>query len=248
MKIAILSDIHSNLEALQACLAHAHLQGAEKYVFLGDLLGYGADPNACLDIISTKVSEGAVAVLGNHDEAVLSGKTEDLVFVARDAVYWTRKQLQQSGWDFLQNLPMVAHGDKSFYVHASAAFPERWPYVNCTFAAAECMAASGQPLTFVGHVHDQVLYYTARGGVVNTFIPVPGVAIPLLLRDRQWLAIAGSVGQPRDGNPAAAYLLHDQQRETLTFYRVPYDHWSAARKIRAAGLPERLALQLEAGS
>jgi diadenosine tetraphosphatase ApaH/serine/threonine PP2A family protein phosphatase len=247
MKIAVLSDIHSNLEALLACLAHARLQGAERFVFLGDLLGYGADPNACLDIISTEVSAGAIAVLGNHDEAVLGGLCENLAYVARDAIYWTRKQLQQHERDFLQSLPLVAQDAKSFYVHASAASPEQWPYIASASAAAECMAASGQPLTFVGHMHHQVLYYTAGGGVVHTFNPVPGVAIPLVLRYRQWLAIAGSVGQPRDGNPAAAYLLHDRQRETLTFFRVPYDHWSAARKVRDAGLPERLAHQLETG-
>ena len=108
------------------------------------------------------------------------------------------------------------------------------------------MDASGQALTFIGHVHRQALYYLTGNGAAHIFAPVPGAAIPLTM-SRQWLAIAGSVGQPRDGNPAAAYLLHDRQRETLTFYRVPYDYWSAARKIRAAGLPERLALRLETG-
>lgn len=247
MKIAVLSDIHSNLEALQACLAHARWQGAEQYVFLGDLLGYGADPQACLDIITTRVNAGALAVLGNHDEAVLGGLCENMAFIARDAIYWTRQQLQQPERDFLQTLPLVAQQGKSFYAHASAASPERWTYIDNAAAAAKCIVASGQPLTIVGHVHHQVLYYTAGGGVVHAFTPVPGVAIPLMLRHRQWLAIAGSVGQPRDGNPAAAYLLHDRQRETITFFRVPYDHWSAARKIRAAGLPERLAHRLETG-
>lgn len=248
MKIAILSDIHSNLEALQACLAHARFKGAEKFVFLGDLLGYGADPLACLDIISAKVEAGALAVLGNHDEAVLGGMCDKLAFVARDAIYWTRQQLQQPERNFLQALPLVARDGKSFYVHASAAFPERWTYINSESSAAKCMAAAAQPLTVVGHVHHQMLYYTARGGVVHAFKPVSGVAIPLLLRNRQWLAIAGSVGQPRDGNPAAAYLLHDRHNETLTFFRVPYDHWSAARKVRASGLPERLAHRLETGN
>lgn len=247
MKIAVLSDIHSNLEALQACLAHARWQGAEQYVFLGDLLGYGADPQACLEIISTKVESGALAVLGNHDEAVLGGLCEKLSFVARDAVYWTRQRMLQAELDFLRSLPLVAQAGKSLYVHASAAAPEKWTYIDNAVAAAKCMAASGKPLTFAGHVHHQVLYYTAGNGAVHTFVPVPGVAIPLMLRQRQWLAIVGSVGQPRDGNPAAAYLIHDSQRETLAFFRVPYDHWSAARKVRAAGLPERLAHRLETG-
>ena len=247
MKIAVLSDIHSNLEAFVACLNHARSHGAEQYVFLGDLLGYGADPRACLEVIEPMVRAGALAVLGNHDEAVLGGFCEKLAFVARDAIYWTRDQLRQPERDFLLTLPLVAQHGNVLYVHASAATPERWPYIDNAAAAANCMAASGLPLTIVGHVHHQVLYYTTGSGTVHVFTPVPGKAIPLTPR-RQWLAIAGSVGQPRDGNPAAAYVLHDQQRETLTFFRVPYDHWSAARKIRAAGLPERLARRLETGN
>jgi len=246
MKIAVLSDIHSNLEALLACIDHARWHGAEQYVFLGDMLGYGADPRACLEIIAPMVSAGALAVLGNHDEAVLGGLCEGLEFVARDAIYWTRKQLGQTERDFLQSLPLVVQDGNALYVHASAAAPGRWPYIKGAAAAAKCMAASGLPLTFVGHVHNQALYYTAGSRAVQVFSPVTGAAIPVTSR-RQWLAIAGSVGQPRDGNTAAAYVLHDRQRESLTFFRVPYDHWNAARKIRAAGLPERLARQLEIG-
>jgi len=247
MKIAVLSGIHSNLEALVACISHARSQGAEQFVFLGDLLGYGADPQACLDIIAPMVSDGALAVMGNHDEAVLGGMCENLVFIARDVIYWTREQLQQSGRDFIQSLPMVAKMGGSFYVHASAASPERWTYIDSAVTAAKCIEASESHLTFVGHVHHQTLYYTSVGGAVQIFTPVPGVSIPVSPH-RQWLAIAGSVGQQRDGSPAAAYLLHDQQRESLTFFRIPYDYLSAARKIRAAGLPERLALRLETGN
>jgi len=247
MKIAVLSDIHSNLEALLACLAHARGQGAEQYVFLGDLLGYGADPQACVEVIAPLVGAGAIAVLGNHDEAVLGGLCDNLAFDARDAIYWTREKLRQPERDFIQALPMVATKGNAFYVHASADSPERWTYIDSAVVAAKCMDASGSHLTFAGHVHHQTLYYTAGGGAVQVFTPVPGAAIPVSPH-RQWLAIAGSVGQQRDGNPAAAYLLHDQQRESLTFFRVPYDYMSAAAKIRAAGLPERLARRLEKGN
>lgn len=246
MKIAVLSDIHSNLEALNACLAHARQQGAEKFVFLGDLLGYGADPRACLEIIMPMVRDGSVAVLGNHDEAVLGGQCEKMAFIARDAIYWTRGQLRQPELEFIGSLPLLVKEQKTLYVHASADFPERWPYIDGVLAAGKCMVASGMPLTVVGHVHNQALYYTSPGGTIQIFQPVPGVAITLT-HQRQWLAIAGSVGQPRDGNPAAAYVLHDQQRDTLTFFRIPYDYWSAARKVRAAGMPEPLAHQLEYG-
>lgn len=248
MKIAVLSDIHSNLEALRACLIHARFHGAEQYVFLGDLLGYGADPGACLEIIANMVDDGAIAVLGNHDEAVLGGLCENLAYVARDAIYWTRQQLQPKELDFVRNLPLLKQTGDVFYTHASADAPERWTYITNVASAAKCMAVSGKPLTFVGHVHHQVLYYSDEGNKVRSFVPVLEVAIPLMLRRRQWLAIAGSVGQPRDGNPAAAYVLHDTQHQTVTFFRVPYDHWRAARKVRAAGLPERLAHRLETGN
>lgn len=246
MKIAVLTDIHSNLEALTACLAHARAQGAEQYAILGDLVGYGADPCACLEVIAELARNGAWVVRGNHDEAALGGLCENMAFAARDAIYWTREQLTQSQRDFLRALPLVAQNGNAFYVHASAVTPERWRYVTGIVEAARCMAASGLPLTFVGHVHHQSLYYTTGIGVAQAFSPVPGAAIPLAPR-RRWLAIAGSVGQPRDGNPAAAYALHDQQRDTLTFFRVPYDYSSAARKILAAGLPGRLAQRLETG-
>lgn len=247
MKIAVLSDIHSNLEALLACLAHARRQGAEQYAFLGDLLGYGADPLACIEVIAPMVGDGAVAVLGNHEEAILGGLCENMEPFAREVVYWTRKQLRQPERDFIRALPMTANRGNAFYVHASAVSPGRWTYIDNAVAAAKCMDASGVPLTFAGHVHHQCLYYTSGHGAAQVFNPVIGAAIPVSPH-RRWLAIAGSVGQPRDGNTAAAYLLHDQQRESLTFFRVPYDYLGAARKIRAAGLPERLARRLETGN
>jgi len=247
MKIAVLSDIHSNLEALTACIDHARSHGAERFVFLGDMLGYGADPCACLDIIIPMVKEGALAVLGNHDEASLGGQCERMGFYARDAIYWTRKQLQQHHRDFLMTLPMIAYDDGTCFVHASAAKPESWPYIEGPVSAAKCIASSRLPLTVVGHLHHQVLYFSTTDGKVGTFNPTIGAEIKITPQ-RQWLAIAGSVGQPRDGTTAAAYLLLDKQQNFLTFYRVPYDHWSAERKVREAGLSTRYAFQLGVGT
>lgn len=246
MKIAVLSDIHSNLEALRACLAHAESQGAGQYAFLGDLVGYGADPVACLEIIQTLATRGAVVVRGNHDEAVLSGMCEQMNFSARDAIYWTRKQLTQQQRDFLQSLPMQVKQANTLYVHASADQPERWTYVASAKQAARCMHAAGTAFTFAGHVHSPVLYFTASQGTPRLFHPVPGVPIPIAPY-RQWLAIVGSAGQPRDGNNAASYAMLDSEQHTLTFFRVPYDYMSAAKKILAAGLPQRLAQRLEHG-
>ena len=245
MKIAVLADIHGNLEALQACLAHAEREGAGTQVFLGDLVGYGADPLACLGLLADYGRKGALLVRGNHDAAALGGLCENMNFAARDAIYWTRAQLSATERDFLASLPLTMRRDDLFFVHASADAPEKWNYISSTAQAGRCMEASPAAVTFVGHVHHQALFFSA-GNSVSAFEPVPGVAIPLTAR-RCWLAIAGAVGQPRDGNNAAAYALYDEDERTLTFFRVPYDHTRAARKILAAGLPERLALRLQRG-
>lgn len=245
MLTAIFADIHSNLEALQACLAHARAQGAQDFAFVGDLVGYNADPVAVLDIVREHAANGAIVVRGNHDDAALGGLCEDMDFVPREAIYWTRTQLGQTEREFLAGLPLLVRRDGCTFVHASAAAPEAWPYVVSFRQAQECMAASGETMTFVGHVHHQTLYYAA-GPTVRLFEPAPGVVIPVPAR-WQWLAIAGSVGQPRDGKAAAAYALFDSDKRNLNFFRVPYDHDRAAQKVLAAGLPERLAWRLRRG-
>ncbi|MDP2826442.1 MAG: metallophosphoesterase family protein [Sulfuritalea sp.] len=245
MKIAVLADIHSNLEALRACLAHAGREGATLHVFLGDLVGYGADPVACLGLLADHAAKGALLVRGNHDEAALGGLCENMNFVARDATYWTRAQLGSTERDFLASLPYTARRDELLFVHAGVNAPGKWDYITSNLQAGRCMDAAQAAVTFAGHVHHPSLFFQAGGGV-HRFQPVPGVAIPLSGR-RRWLAIAGSVGQPRDGNNAAAYALYDEEERMLRFFRVPYDHMTAARKIVAAGLPERLAWRLQRG-
>lgn len=242
MRIALLSDIHSNLEALQACVAHAERRGAGQFAFLGDLVGYGADPCACLDLIMALTQRGAVAVRGNHDEAALGGLCADMNIPSRDAIYWTRRQLQPRHQDFLSGLPVSATLASALLVHASADRPAAWTYVSDERQAGRSLEATNARLVCCGHVHTQHLYYTAAAAV-KSHPPTADVAIPLS-RQRRWLAIVGSAGQPRDGNPAAAYALLDTASAELRFFRVPYDHDAAARKIVAAGLPERLALRL----
>jgi len=252
VKIALLADTHSNLEALLACLAHAKREGAGMYAFLGDLVGYGADPVACLAVMAKYADGGALLVRGNHDEAALGGLSEHMNPIAREAIYWTRGQLGVGERAFLSALPMTGRLGDLFLVHASASKPESWPYVAGRNQAELCMNASDAGLCVVGHVHHQLLYWSAKPGprrataAVQSFAPTPGVSIPLS-RSRRWLAIAGSVGQPRDGNNAAAYTLFDSEQRLLTFFRVPYDHHAAARKIIAAGLPDLLATQLLRG-
>ncbi len=248
MRFALLADVHANLEALVAVLAHARGQGAAARVFLGDLVGYGADPEAVLERVEDEVAAGALVVQGNHDAAVLDpGVAAGMNPAALAVIAWTRARLGARDRAFLASLPLLARRGDASFVHASAESPGEFVYVTDPLRAARCISVAGTPWTFAGHVHEPVLYYTTGASDRPLpFQPVPGVAIPVPPR-RRWLAIAGSVGQPRDGRPAASYAVFDDERCTLTYHRVAYDWPSAAAKIRSAGLPEELATRLERG-
>jgi diadenosine tetraphosphatase ApaH/serine/threonine PP2A family protein phosphatase len=247
VKLALVADIHSNLEALIACLEHAKALGAERYAFLGDLVGYGADPVAVLDLVEEHAAQGAVVVLGNHDAAAIGQPVRGLNATAQKAIAWTQAQLGSRQRAFLDGLPLTVRDDNIVFVHASAAAPERWTYVTGPRQAEHSMKAANAAFIFCGHVHEQKLFYRGASGYPLPFRPVPGTPIPTG-KHRQWLAIVGSAGQPRDRNTAACYALADLARARLTFFRVPYDYVSAAQKIRSAGLPERLARRLERGA
>lgn len=246
MKTAILTDLHANREALEAVLEHAARQGAERYALLGDFVGYGADPGWVVDRVRALVDEGAVAVQGNHDQATVQGPSPDMRPEPREAIAWTRAQLNEAQLDFLTRLPLTHLREQVLHVHASAWEPQEWHYVLGRFDAVRSLHATRARITFCGHVHEPRLFHLAATGRAGDFVPSPGVPIALLPQ-RQWLAIPGSVGQPRDGDPAACWALHDEAAGQLTFWRVPYDHDSAAAKIRAAGLPVALAERLAHG-
>lgn len=246
MLIAILSDIHANLEALEACLEHARHAGAERYAFLGDLVGYGADPDAVLDIVADHASRGAVVVKGNHDEAAAEGDTGYLNHAASLAIDWTRRRLSAEHAGFIRALPLLVRDDDACFVHASASRPEEWDYVDSAKAAEKSAHAAARSYTFSGHVHEQRFFIADAQERMVSFVPRVGTDVPLRPH-RRCVALVGSVGQPRDGNPAAAYATADFQARLMRFHRVAYDHAEAARKIRAAGLPESLAFRLERG-
>jgi diadenosine tetraphosphatase ApaH/serine/threonine PP2A family protein phosphatase len=247
VKLALFADIHSNLEAITACLAHARSLGAERYAFLGDLVGYGADPVAVLDLIEEHAAAGAVVVLGNHDAAALGRPNDTLNANARAAIAWTQAQLCDKQRAFLQSLPLTVRDGNVLFVHASAAAPEQWIYVTSLREAEDSIRAGNAGYVFSGHVHEQKLFYMGAGGRPMPFRPVPGTPIPTG-KHRQWLAIVGSAGQPRDHVNKACWALADFERERLTFFRVPYEYDLTIRKIRAAGLPDRVARRLERGA
>lgn len=242
---AILSDIHANLEALDACLAHASSKGADAYALLGDFVGYGADAAAVVDRVMRLASDGAVALKGNHDAAI-EKRESYFNHDAHAALDWAAKTLSGDQKRFLAGLPLVERAPPVCFVHASAVDPAKWTYVDSPSAAARCAEVADAAYTFCGHVHDQRLYFGTTKGHMGAFTPVPGVSVPMR-GTRRWLAVVGSVGQPRDRNPAAAYALFDDASCAITFFRIPYDHHAAARKIREAGLPGTLAYRVEAG-
>ncbi|WP_431854163.1 metallophosphoesterase family protein [Azospirillum sp.] len=246
MRIALLADLHANREAVEACLAHAARAGAERYVFLGDLVGYGADPGWVVDTVMERVGRGDAAVYGNHDEAALLGPSERMSGDARASAEWTAARLTEPQRAFLAGLPLSVEDGPCLYVHANAWDPGRWAYVRGTAEARRSLEATERRVTLCGHVHQPALYHQAPGGPAIRFEPAPGAPVPLGGR-RRWLAIPGSVGQPRDGNPAACCAVLDATAGVLTFHRVPYDHEAAADKVRRAGLPPRLAARLREG-
>ncbi|HEY8609834.1 MAG TPA: metallophosphoesterase [Roseomonas sp.] len=244
--IAILSDIHANREALSACLDHADRAGATRYVFLGDYVGYGADPAWCLRTVMDRIAHGAVALLGNHDQAVFA-RTTRMNGRAAAAMEWTRAQLSPDAATFLKTLPIEHVEEDRLYVHADASSPEDWRYIFGAEEARRSLEATPARVTICGHVHAPRLFGLTATEKVSAFTPVPDAPVPLS-RARRWLAVMGSVGQPRDHDPSACYALLDPETSELRWIRVPYDVETAAAKIRQAGLPESLADRLFTGT
>ena len=246
MWIGLFSDIHANREALEASLDHARRAGISRFIFLGDYVGYGADPAFAVDTVMREVEAGAVALLGNHDAAIFSG-TGGMNSVAAEAIDWTRPKLDVTQREFLTRLPLTFEDSNRLFVHASAHAPERWEYITSVQSASRSFMATRAQATFCGHVHVPELFHLSPTGKFAGFQPVQAVEIPLRA-PRRWLAVIGSVGQPRDYNPTACYGALDNERNALTYVRVPYDNETAARKVREAGLPEILSHRLIEGA
>lgn len=244
MKYALLADIHSNIEALDACLEKVEQFNPDQYIFLGDLVGYGADPVAVLNRIRS--ISNRVVIKGNHDAAVAIAANPNMREDVRQAIDWTRMQLQQSDLDWLNQLPLTFREGHCLFVHANAISPEKWSYVLTEAEAMHNMNAVQESVIFCGHVHEPKLYSMGSNGRAQLFIPTSGVSIPLI-QSRKWFSIVGSVGQPRDKSTLASCAVYDSDKNQLTYFRVIYDYLSAADKIRKAGLPTFFADRLERG-
>jgi len=243
MKIAILSDIHSNLEALTACRDLALAHGVEKFVCLGDSVGYGADPCPTLDLLLSL--PGLVAVLGNHDEYVIMDAQLPTSPVIKQSADWTRSQLRQEHLDFLGSLPYQVVENGVTYVHASAANPYEWDYLLDKAKVWHCMEAAETSLVFIGHVHIPAIFRETEAGPVELITPEEEKEYALVPRMRHVVNV-GSVGQPRDDDNRASFVIYDDRNDSIVFHRVPYDFSTTGRKILDAGMnpffAERLAL------
>jgi len=246
-RIGLFADLHSNLEAFDACMEQAKELGVSRMVFLGDIVGYNADPGALIDRIGEMVADKkAIAVLGNHDQAVFEDHRHKMNASANAAIEWTKTQLNSTQIQFLKDLPLIIQEEAMCFVHASAHNPADWNYITDSMSAWRCVQSSGKTYTFVGHAHEQALFYQSAVGKLIRFAPHPGDEVPVM-HHRQWVSVVGSLGQPRDGNPEACFAVFEPALEAITFHRTPYDQFTAADNVRRAGLPEDLANRLITG-
>ncbi len=241
----MITDIHANLPALEVVLEQAEAAGVEEIWCLGDVVGYGAQPDACTELVAERC---AISLVGNHDLAVL-GALDISAFseAAADAVRWTKDNIAESSLEFLRGLE--ATGERSGFAlfHASPRDPV-WEYVLSIEQATVNLEVQPEPVALIGHSH--VSLFFARpdgGGPQDTRGGQAGDGSSLELGDGRWLVNPGSVGQPRDSDPRAAWLELDTETCQAHFHRVEYDIDRAASAIAEAGLPKRLADRLYIG-
>jgi len=244
MRLAIFSDVHGNHEALEAILTDAGLQGVDRYICLGDMVGYGASPNECVERV--RALKEISYVLGNHDEAALATGPCNMRRVATHAILWTRDTLTDENTRFLAAAPPTLFIENAVFAHGTPYRPLDWHYVHTREFAARSFSIIPGRLGFVGHTH--VPCIVTRRNLFFIRFEEPEVGREIHIDDgKSRLVGCGSVGQPRDGDPRASYVLYDSQRATLIFRRIAYNAEIAAAKILAAGLPEALAHRLGKG-
>lgn len=243
MKLAIFTDLHANKEATEAVWAHAQDQGIDQVILLGDYVDYGADPAWVVDFCRDLVKQGALAVRGNHDDALSPETTSNMADHVLPTLQWTESQLSEDQLQWLQALPLTAEQGDCLFAHANVHDPAHWEYLHGRMEASRSLFASEHRYVFCGHVHEPCLYHLSPTGKSGEFSPIEGTPMPLSPA-RRWLAIPGSLGQPRDGNPAACYATFDTDKAVLTFFRVPYDHEMAAHRVLTSGMPPTVSQAL----
>ncbi|MDD5697634.1 MAG: metallophosphoesterase family protein [Victivallaceae bacterium] len=269
-KYAILSDIHANTDAFKVALEKCREEEIDKYICLGDTVGYNAEPAECLEML--RRLEPVAVVKGNHDEyaSINNGSLEGFNPHAKKAVLWTKEQLTQDDLGWLAALPYRAtvQGTNITIVHATLDSPDNWGYIFDAHHATDNFAYQFTQLCFCGHSHVPIAFckkpissmtenpideipgwaYDPEEGVFPKDINVSDSLTVSIQTGFKYLFNVGSIGQPRNRDPRASFAIYDSEEKVVTRYRIPYDIAAAQRKILAAGLPERLALRLETGN
>lgn len=240
MRYAIFSDVHSNLEALNAAVAFYKQQSIDKYIFLGDIVGYGCDPVAAIDMLQ-KLSP--VCLAGNHDWAAIDKvDVGDFNDFAKEAIVWTKSKISDAHRLALGSYALT-HTEPGFMcVHATLNEPQKFHYLHDIETAKDNFKLLKEQILFVGHSHVAGAYCLRDGAVMEVYVPKLNI-----LPTSKYIVNVGSVGQPRDGDFRACCCVYDSNENTVIFNRLNYNIDIAARKIFNAGLPERLALRLFTG-
>ena len=240
MRYAIISDLHSNLDALEKVLEDIKTQGVDRYVCLGDIIGYGAQPKECIQAVREL---DCLTIAGNHDWAAL-GKTNIDYFnaYAKEATLWTRDQLSDEDVKYVDSLPLVEHLPENFtLVHGTLYNPELFDYIQTSYDAYLSLQALEGQVCFLGHSHVPITFF--QGEMISYTL-----SQEISLEDGvKALVNVGSVGQPRDDNPKSSYAIYDTTKKKVWIRRISYDIENAGKKIRDAGLPEVLAERLKYG-
>ncbi|WP_456385074.1 metallophosphoesterase family protein [Desulfolithobacter sp.] len=246
MRLAIFADIHANLEALVAVLDDAAGRCIHRYFCLGDIVGYGPDPNGCIELIRSL--PGANFLAGNHDGAATWRYSPyNMHRVATESIFWTMDQLTQNHANFLEALPLTLAMDDMLFAHANPYNPGAYGYVQSPMYALRSFLATRARLLFISHTHRPLIITRKNFFQVDFFKP-KGEVTCSLAPDKRHIINCGSVGQPRDRDPRACYCILDTRKNTIEFRRVKYDISQTAKKIQdSASLPDALLQRLVRG-
>ena len=241
MRYIIFSDLHSNLEALIQFEKEIERINHDKLVCLGDIVGYGVDPNACVQWVRDNVD---FTVAGNHDLAVVE-LTDTKYFnpYAYDSCLWTRNELTEENKEYLRSLPLDCQERDVYWVHSSPFEPEAWHYVTSQTRGERFFRHFESPFCFVGHSHKPVILEQAEDGGVTDFV----LEVFKIKPSRRYIFNCGSLGQPRDGNQDPSFIVYDTEEKKVSIHRFQYDFCSTQAKILEHGLPPFLAERLARG-
>lgn len=242
MRYAIISDIHGNLEALQAVLNDINGRAIDQILCLGDIVGYYPDPESCIDLVKEKCS---FCVAGNHDYAAIGRiDTQNFTYYAFAAMEWTKQNISLKADEFLGSLPLTIEKDNMFLTHSSPSNPQDWAYVfpDSEEAVFEAFNSLTFPLNFIGHTHWPSIMIQEDDRIILH-------AEHTIKIDKQnfYLVNVGSVGQPRDFDSRSSYCVYDSETFDITIYRIPYDYTVTQKKIKDSRLPLFLSERLEKG-